>query len=688
MLLIRNITVTNGVTIVGASRTSVKIGSDIATNDIILMGTDTYLYNLSVAVPDNNTAIVGRNGGVSGVYNVNIIGNGVSSNGIGIHADSGSGRFVGSGVRFDTAGIGTCILNSSGICTLEDLHIPPQAQGTIGVGIHSTTSASGAAKTNLSDMHIGNPNIVRMFQIDGGIKNVEPRLACYTPNITGVQTVIYSDGEFQNVTIYGGNFTNIQNFAVEVFSGATGENAVYRISANHEPNYFYPPLVAENADFSLNFTQEATDRTRSSFNVFGSAQFNVGFVERPTVAHIGHGSPYTTGMVVLTTDNTATSTTDGGNFLDVTEEAASTSNSSFGFQDTLVNNTILIGTQRQKSNGDNYLFYGLESICLRGDPNKDFVFEIWDGAAWVKINTLQTNNLLELDYGSSKFAWDNLESLFRFGVTESTTWVDKTINGVKAKWVRIRCIVGGIAPTRPLFENFKLVESAFNVGSKGNAYHTGLSMFKENINIVGNVWSSFGGGANLSNLDSLIGSGPTQYTHRIEDSRADSTSDAYYIQIPLPNGLFRGLPIQIGGFYELQGGVGNIGGTPCQFTITAHKMTCSGIPVADPLGLTSYNLVPRDISNTTTLLNLGVETNTVDLLPTGSLLGDTYASVEGRVHFTNLITITDIEDLYPEDIITLRIEFSNQDGGADVGLWGLTLQGINYQFGNQLNGGA
>lgn len=674
--------VPDGVAIKGSSRETVRIG--LVGDDVFTLGDSSFLIDLSIFINDGFTSVIGELNGTSGTYNISFYGNGstgLTATGIGIKADMGTGKFIGSGVRFENGGFKTGVDNASGICTLEDVHVP-KSNGSIERVFYGHTSVNGASKMNLSDYHQGNPLVETTLYVGGGTVSSIPTIRIYTPNINGSTYGLQGSGEYEDITIYGGNI-NFQQYAVFVNNpSATGIEAKYRISANHQPFYFYPPLVAENSDFELNFAQDSTDKNKSAFNVYGAEDFNVGFVERGTEAHIGRGAPYINGMIVLTTDNTATPTTDGSNFIDVTTEAVSTSQSSFSFQGTLSNETILIGTQRIKSDGKYYPFYGIETFVLTGDTTSSYIFEFWNGSIWQELKTLHTPKESGYDYADNLFLWDDLSSLIRFGLNEKTVlgWQDKTINGVSAKWVRLRRTTSG---GNIQFENIKLVTSSFNVSPDGLFNKTGLSMSKENITLNGNVWSSAGGGAALSTLNSIVGTGATQYTHVNNQALANSTNDAWYIQIPIKYGQMTALPLEISCFYEIQNAIGNIGVTPNQLKTTVHKILNSGIKVADKTGGTNYELVPRDNADTSDLTTADVYTSITNLLPTGVITGDAYSTIQGKVHYVQLITLTDLQDSYPEDLLVVKIEFENQDGGADVGLWGLILEGVQYQLGSR-----
>ena len=112
----------------------------------------------------------------------------------------------------------------------------------------------------------------------------------------------------------------------------------------------------------------------------------MGFAERGTSVSLGRGAPYTTGMVVLTTDSTASDTSDGGNLTDVTDEATSKTGSTFTFQGVGANHTILVGVRRQSLNSRPLKFYGLETfVSSQAASGGTYVFESWTGSRWVCV---------------------------------------------------------------------------------------------------------------------------------------------------------------------------------------------------------------------------------------------------------------------------------------------------------------
>ena len=159
------------------------------------------------------------------------------------------------------------------------------------------------------------------------------------------------------------------------------------------------------------------------------------------------GAPYTTGMVVYTTDNTASSSSDGGNLTDVTDEATSKTGSTFTFQGVGTNHTILIGVRRQQLNGDPIKFYGLETfVSSQASSGGTYVFESWNGSQWVETMGMCTNVDEGFSYGTDYFIRPNTDEFIRLGLDEfiespiadfgvsAVTWSNKTINSIDAYW--------------------------------------------------------------------------------------------------------------------------------------------------------------------------------------------------------------------------------------------------------------
>ena len=314
----------------------------------------------------------------------------------------------------------------------------------------TTSGGTLAGRAQMLSFNSGNNNVTNVVKTTGGVTGVIPTALIFTPNIFNATNAYTGDGEFETLNMLGGRFENV-TLSVNLDLAGTAQESTYRINANHQPLYLYNKEAAALAEFSLTFTQQSTDIFDSSFNVFGAEQMSVGFAERGTSVSVGRGSPYTTGMVVLTTDSTASSTSDGGNLTDVTDEATSKTGSTFTFQGAGANHTILVGVRRQDLNGDPLKFYGLETfVSSQASSGGTYVFESWNGSQWVEAMGMCSSVDKGFSYGTDYFIRPNTDEFVRVGLDEfiespiadfavsAVTWSNKTINSVDAYWLRIR----------------------------------------------------------------------------------------------------------------------------------------------------------------------------------------------------------------------------------------------------------
>jgi hypothetical protein len=141
-----------------------------------------------------------------------------------------------------------------------------------------------AGRTQFLNFNCGDPNLENAIKVDGGSSDAQPACLVFTPNIFNCTNAIHSDGKYQSTNLLGGRIENV-TYAVRVLDGsasagvltqAEAEGAKFRISANHQPDYFYPPESAQYSDFVLNFSQETNDTRDASYNIFGQEQLSVG----------------------------------------------------------------------------------------------------------------------------------------------------------------------------------------------------------------------------------------------------------------------------------------------------------------------------------------------------------------------------------------------------------------------------
>ena len=659
-----------------------------ATSDIIELKEDAYIEGISVNVPQGsfNGIFASNSAGTNSAYNVTFYGNGTTgSTGVGMFK-SGGGKLIGTGIRVEGGGIQDCLKVDSGVLALEGIHVPQSAGSIENVLLVTTSGGTLAGRAQMLSFNSGNNNVTNVVKTTGGVTGVIPTALIFTPNIFNAENAYAGDGEFETLNMLGGRFENV-TYAVKLDLAGTAQESTYRINANHQPLYLYNKEAAALAEFSLAFTQQSTDTFDSSFNIFGANQMSVGFAERGTSVSVGRGAPYTTGMVVYTTDNTASSTSDGGNITDVTDEATSKTGSTFTFQGATKDYTILIGVRRQQLNGDPIKFYGLETfVSSQASSGGTYVFESWNGSQWVETMGMCTNVDEGFSYGTDYFIRPNTDEFIEspiadFGVS-AVTWSNKTINSIDAYWLRIR--IDTAVTTLPNFERFKILDSVYSFSKNGVPSAKGLAQFRKTINLNGNIWSgnAAGMGTALASYNRTVGTGGNAYTHYFNDSLIEAAADSVSIQFPLPIGTCTAFPLTFKLVMEAPNGNNtaiDAGGNTIQLTTSVLPQPLIGTLIADSSG--GIEPIKRTIAQTSTIISQNPFSNTVTVLPEGYTPSTTtWQDLDNQVFEIDLGQVN-VQTIYEGDIVLVNIEVSTLDSTGEVAIYSLIVEGVSHQDG-------
>tara|TARA_S200002703_G_scaffold24300_2_gene21101 strand:+ start:11408 stop:13843 length:2436 start_codon:yes stop_codon:yes gene_type:complete len=668
-----------------------------ATTDIIELKQNAYVEGVSVNVPQGSfSGIFASNAaGTNSAYNVTFYGNGTTgSTGVGLFK-SGGGKLIGTGIRVEGGGIQDCLKVDSGVLALEGIHIPQSSGSIENVLLVTTSGGTLAGRAQMLSFNSGNNNVTNVVKTTGGVTGVIPTALIFTPNIFNATNAYAGDGEFETLNMLGGRFENV-TYAVKLDLAGSAQESTYRINANHQPLYLYNKEAAALGEFSLVFTQQSTDTFDSSFNIFGAEQMSVGFAERGTSVSIGRGAPYTTGMVVLTTDDTASSSSDGGNLTDVSDEATSKTGSTFTFQGAGSNHTILVGVRRQSLNGDPLKFYGLETfVSSQASSGGTYVFESWNGSQWVEVMGMCSSVDKGFSYGTDYFIRPNTDEFVRVGLDEfiespiadfgvsAVTWSNKTINSVDAYWLRIR-ISTDVTGTLPNFERFKILDSIYSFSKNGVPSAKGLAQFRKTINLNGNIWSgnAAGMGTALASYDRTVGTGGNAYTHYFNDSLIEGASDSVSIQFPLPIGTCTAFPLTLKLVMEAPNGNNTAidnGGNTIQLTTSVLPQPLIGTLIADSSGGTEP--IKRTIAQTSTIISQNPFSNTVTVLPEGYVPSTTtWQDLDNQIFEIDLGQVN-VQSIYEGDIVLVNINVSTLDSTGEVAIYSLIVEGVSHQDG-------
>lgn len=395
----------------------------------------------------------------------------------------------------------------------------------------------------------------------------------------------------------------------------------------------------------------------------------IGTPEVGREAIFGRGDSTTRNMVVLTTDDTASAVSDGGNFIDVSEEAASDTGSTFTFQGVGVNHTILSCLDlTDPALSDKVKHFGWKIKNTTATSGGVYEFEIWDGAAWVSVGVMLNHATLFYRYADSLFIRPNNFEQVRFGIDSSTTWVSKSINGTTGYWVRVRITT---APAiAPVFEQFKMSVPRMELNENGVLTAHGLTQWRSTLLSVGNVWGDGG----LASFNQAVGSGgiPTGWTHLSNNSNLNNNGDTLYTQFILPRGICTAFPLNFRLVYQIFGGGGDPTGDMVSL-FSALPLECSGVTVADPSG--GISPISRTEANT--------EITTSKAAPYTSSFTPP-ATVRTKVQSIELGPL-DVQSYYEGDLVLIRWEMDNSGtNNNDIGVWAIEISGVKWTLGEIL----
>ena len=375
----------------------------------------------------------------------------------------------------------------------------------------------------------------------------------------------------------------------------------------------------------------------------------------------GQGKEYTDGMMVLTTDNTATSTTDGGNITDVTTEASSDTGSTFSFQGVTANHTILVGTKKALAI-DNLQIQAINILQTVGAVEvtpKSFIIEKWNGTTWEYTPVFSHEVVNHYRYGNSIFLRDNSEEILDFGLLSD--WTKKTINGENLYWIRIR--IATTVTTAPIFQRFGLLHSFSRFNDSGNQVFNGKAKFEKSIFGGGNIFGSVGGVVSGS---VIVGSGATPFSwaQRLYASILNGNGDAVSFQDNIGAGVCTSNSIKVNATLSIK----NPSTTSGTITISVLPVEVAGVLVADPSGA----IIPtaRLLSDTETYISkpANVTTLTVDFST-----ADTFRTIESDE--------IDISNYYEGDILLIMIRMTSDGAGSDVNIFSAHITGTQWTHG-------
>lgn len=662
------LTVPAGVALVGEGGfLTTTVGDAAAVAHIITLSDGAYLQGFAITLPTTATlAGVAHSAGTGTIYDLDLIGDGGTGSGTGIYK-TGAGKIVGGNIRCSSGGMDNMLHADAAVLALDNVHVP----GSTGT-IDNVILTEGSARFQGQGINIGNSNVIDCIHVAGTSTCI-----IYSPNWFSVPIGGHLSSDGVTVTIVGGRIdATLASLLVD--GGLTGVGTTVTVSGTIiQPLFSFPAAAIGAMELNVSTHQEQTSTRDSESRVLG-ASLTTGFPEVGSQIVVGEGSPYSDGIKVITTDGTETMTgsvVTGGSQVDVTAEAQSRSASPLTFAGTGAGNAIYLATGRTTPAGVALKHWGALINQVVAGVGGSYVVEIWDGAAWVGVGVQASSQVETYRYSSDLFLRAASNEFLQYGIDTETTWglvtADEagTVIG-PSYWVRWR--IASVVTTRPTFELAWLTPSFASLNNIGRRRALGLGLWRKTLIQGGNVYGETGG---VQSGNIAIGSGglPTGWTQNAPNSRLNSTSDAIYTQLVIPDGLCTAFPLRITMVYSVTGGQPVT--TEPTGIVSVLPVEVEGVNVADPSG--GLVPIPRTLANTETLTaKAGQADGPTDLT--------TAATTDNRALSTAFGDF-DINGYYEGDLVFIRFELED-DGSPnqDVTVWTIILDGVAFSDGGTL----
>ena len=637
------------------------VGDAAAVAHIITLSAGSYLQGFQILCPTTaSLAGVSHSAGTGTVYDLDLRGDGATGSGDGIYK-TGTGKVVGGNIRCEGGGLENLLRADAAVLALDDVHVP-QSAGTIA----NVVLTEGTGRFQGQGHNIGNSNVGDCIHVAGTSTCI-----IYSPNWTAaIGGHIAADGV--TVIIIGGRVdATVASLLVDPALAGTGTTLTVS-GTTVQPLFSFPSAAITTMELSASFHQEQTAGRNAEVRSVG-ADLTTGFPELGSGLAVGEGSPYSDGQVVLTTDGTASPSSDGGTLTDVSAAAASRSSSTFSFQGVTAGHSIAWCTSRTDAGGTALKHWGITldqtTAAVLGGGN--FIFEVQTAAAtWVEVGVMAVEAENQYRYANSVFLRASSTETIRPGIGPDTTWVETTINGTAGYWMRVR--IATTITTSPVFERCRLRPSSVTTNQQGQISAGGLAQWSSELFGIGNVWGEIsGGGAADANI--AVGSGgvPTGWTAKIKKGLLNGNGDSISFQFSLPDGLCTAFGLTFRLTYSLAGGSPIT--AAADVILSVLVLGAGGILIADSAG--GATPVARAATDAEGLTSKAALTETV-ATSTGAVTDRPLTMDFGPFS---------IADYYEGDTVALYLEL-DADGtpAQDLTIWTLAVSGVRFTTGGRL----
>jgi len=319
----------------------------------------------------------------------------------------------------------------------------------------------------------------------GFVQNGDSQLFIFSGRTTSLGTLYEVNGDtgscfYGDVSDTGSNvvFDQNGNSSVEVISGSYEFSKAVITNTSVIEGYFFNITPDDNQLRCL-------------------SELSVGLPGSGRESAFGQGDSTVLGMLVYTYD--------GSTYTDVSEDAASSSGSTFTFPNTNTNSAIYVGFAFDTVSP--IQFYGIKNFITTAAVlgSGDIVFEYWNGA-WTEFNHMQTqSDRPHQSLANDKFTdTGSFQALFDPRLEDDWAVNDPVSFGTNVYWIRLR--ISSSITTAPIFEKFKIHTNRMELESDGFQRMYGLSRIEEKFPIT------FGG------LFSNVGKAPTDQDFYLSDN--------------------------------------------------------------------------------------------------------------------------------------------------------------------------
>jgi len=533
------------------------------------------------------------------------------------------------------------VLVESGYCDIKGLYVKP------GAAIESVIRATGAdSRIDITSLTTTNSDITNCFY--GNNQSVINSIGGIVDNCTNVFRL-------NNASTFNGS-----NIIV-------GDNTVRQVhieNKNCTIGFIGCVMDAEKMFGPENYKGDSVffkDSKTKGITVY--TDLSVGRPDRSWSSVFGGGRSYSKGMVVLSTDSTASTISDGDNFIDITDEATTISGADFSFQGTSSGHSVLVGAAFT----ENLQLHGVKFNQISAAievTKRSFVTEYWNGTNWLECTNMCTESNKGYSYANELFIRSNSDEYISCNIPDDC--VNKTINGITCYWIRFK--IKYSLTTLPVFSWLKLQTNRTKFNTDGFSTFYGKAKFKQTVLATGNIFGETGGVTNAY-VNVGFGGVPTGWGHMFKNNQLNSNGDAIYMQINLPRGICTAFPItvKIMGHPEQSGSSSN--GT---IVISVLPIEIQGVLEADPDG--GNFPVERTLENTEVLTANAAQTTNI--------------SVPFVVN-NKLITIEsdpiNISNYYEGDMLAIRIELDDDGtGNKDFIVWTVEVSGVKWTHGERV----